>query len=47
MRTAFNVAASAMAFADGCAAIGTGFEACAHEYLVAQLRLTLILARSS
>jgi hypothetical protein len=33
MRTAFNVAASAMAFADGCAAIGTGSEALAHEYL--------------
>jgi hypothetical protein len=30
MRTAFNVAASAMALADGRAAIGTGSEALAH-----------------
>jgi hypothetical protein len=33
MWTAFNVAASAMALADGRAAIGTGSERLAHEYL--------------
>ena len=33
MRTAFNIAALAMAFADGRAAIGTWSEFLAHEYL--------------
>jgi hypothetical protein len=36
MRTGFNVAARAMAFADGRAAIGTGSEALAHASLTGQ-----------
>ena len=41
MRTWFNVAARAMAFADGRAAIGTGSERLAHASFNSQLELLL------
>ena len=44
MRTAFNIAALAMAFADGRAAIGTWSKFLAHEYLATH---NAILARNS
>jgi hypothetical protein len=42
MRTTFNVAAVAMAFADRCAAIRAGSKRLIHEYLSCTLRLTLV-----
>jgi hypothetical protein len=47
MRTVFNVAASAMALADGRATIRTGSKRPAHEYLATHTSANALLARSS
>ena len=47
MRTAFDVAASAMTLADGSGAIPTGSERLAHEYLGTHISANALLARIS